>query len=178
VNEVVIHGIPGPYRLKEGDIIGLDVGVRYQGYCGDGAKTIAVGAVNADVKRLLGAAQTALEAAIIKAAEGNRIGDISNAIQTVAEENGFSVVREYVGHGIGSSVHEEPSIPNFGKAGTGLRIKTGMALAIETMVNMGGHQIRVLDDGWTVVTADGKPSAHFEHTVAVTENGPQVLTTL
>lgn len=178
VNEAVVHGIPGPYRLKNGDIIGLDVGVKYQGYYGDGARTFPVGAIKADAEKLLKITERALDIAVSKAVVGNRLYDISNAIQTHAEQNGFSVVRDYVGHGIGTSMHEEPSIPNFGAAGTGPRIKEGMVLAIETMINMGMYQVKLLPDGWTAVTADGKPSAHFEHTVAVTEKGPVILTRL
>lgn len=178
VNEAVVHGIPGPYRLKNGDIIGLDVGVKYQGYYGDGARTFPVGAIKADAEKLLKITERALDIAVSKAVVGNRLYDISNAIQTHAEQNGFSVVRDYVGHGIGTSMHEEPSIPNFGAAGTGPRIKAGMVLAIETMINMGMYQVKLLPDGWTAVTADSKPSAHFEHTVAVTESGPKILTKL
>lgn len=178
VNEAVVHGIPGPYRLKKGDIVGVDVGVRYQGYCGDAAKTFAVGAVEQEVYRLLEVTQVALNIAISKAVVNNRVGDISNAIQSHVEQNGFNVVRDYVGHGIGTSIHEEPSIPNFGIQGTGPRLKSGMVLAIETMVNSGAHQVKVLEDGWTAVTLDGKPSAHFEHTVAVTEQGAEILTKL
>lgn len=176
VNSEVIHGIPGAYRLKEGDIAGLDVGVELQGYYGDGAITVAVGSVSPSLERLISVTKEALNNAIAKAVTGNRIGDISYAIQSHAEKNGFSVVRDYVGHGIGTSIHEEPSVPNFGSAGTGLRLKPGMVLAIETMVNSGGSRVKVLDDKWTVVTADNKPSAHFEHTIAVTENGPRILT--
>lgn len=176
VNSSVVHEIPGTYKLKEGDIIGLDVGVEYEGFCGDGALTVCVGKVTPAVKKLVEASREALNRAIKYAAPGNRIGDISNAIQLHAEENGFSVVRDYVGHGIGTSVHEDPSIPNFGQPGTGIRIKEGMVLAIEAMLNLGSWQVRLLDDGWTAVTKDSKPSAHFEHTVAVTKNGPRILT--
>ena len=176
VNETVIHGIPGDYRLKDGDIIGLDVGVRYNGYCGDAARTVAIGSVKPDIMKLINVTRQALDIAITKACVGNRIHDISNAIQTHAEKNGFSVVRDYVGHGIGTDIHEDPSIPNYGAAGTGPRIQEGMVLAIEAMVNMGTYKVRLLKEGWGVVTADGKPSAHFEHTVEVTEGGPEVLT--
>lgn len=178
VNEAVVHGIPGPYRLKDGDIISLDVGVKCQGYYGDGARTFPVGAIKADAGKLINVTERALDIAISKAVVGNRLYDISSAIQVYAEQNGFSVVRDYVGHGIGASMHEEPSIPNFGTAGTGPRLKAGMVLAIETMINMGTYQVKLLGDGWTAVTCDGKPSAHFEHTVAITENGPQILTKL
>lgn len=178
VNSAVVHGIPGSYRLKEGDIIGLDAGVRFNGYCGDGAVTLCVGKVSPAVEKLVNVSRQALREAIKKATAGNRIGDISNAIQAHAERNGFSVVRDYVGHGIGTSVHEEPGIPNYGQPGTGLRIKEGMVLAIETMINMGGWQVELLDDGWTAVTKDAKPSAHFEHTVAVTKSGTRILTVL
>jgi len=176
VNSAVVHGIPSAYRLKEGDIVGLDVGVRLNGYCGDGAITVCVGKVSPAVEKLVNTSRQCLNEAVKQALAGNRIGDISNAIQTRAEANRFSVVRDYVGHGIGVEVHEEPGIPNYGEPRTGLRIKEGMALAIETMLNLGGWQVQLLDDGWTAVTKDRKPSAHFEHTVAVTKNGPEILT--
>lgn len=178
VNRVVVHGIPGEYRLKDGDILGIDAGVKYKGYYGDAAITVAIGSVQPEVGKLVRIAKEALDKAIQKAVVASRVHDISNAIQTHAEGNGFSVVRDYVGHGIGTSLHEDPSIPNFGQAGTGFRLKAGMVLAIEAMVNMGAYNVELLDDGWTAVTADGKPSAHFEHTVAVTESGPKILTKL
>ena len=178
VNSAVVHGIPDSYRLKEGDIVSLDAGVKFNGYCGDGAMTVCVGKVSPIVEKLVNCSRQALCEAIKRAIAGNRIGDISNAIQAHVERNGFSVVRDYVGHGIGTSVHEEPGIPNYGQPGTGLRIKEGMVLAIEVMVNMGDWRVQLLDDGWTAVTKDAKPSAHFEHTVAVTKNGPRILTRL
>lgn len=178
VNEAVVHGIPGEYRLKDGDILSLDVGIKYNGYYGDAALTVGIGRVDCEAERLLKVTKGALELAIAQAVIGNRIGDISNAIQTHVEGNGFSVVRSYVGHGIGTSLHEEPSIPDFGIKGTGLRIKPGMVLAIEAMVNMGTYEINLSKDGWTAVTADGRPSAHFEHTVAIAENGTEILTKL
>lgn len=178
VNEAVVHGIPGEYRFKDGDIVSLDAGVKYNGYYGDAALTVGIGNISPEAEKLISVTKDALDIAIAEAVIGNRIGDISNAMQAYVEGNGFSVVRSYVGHGIGTSLHEEPSIPNFGIKGTGPRIKSGMALAIEAMVNMGTYEVKVSRDGWTAVTADGKPSAHFEHTVAITEKGPQILTKL
>ncbi len=178
VNEEVIHGIPSNRRLKEGDIVGLDMGVVIDGYYGDSALTVPVGEIEAGGQKLLTVSEDALELAIDKARPGNRVGDISAAIQQHAEKNGFSVVREFVGHGIGRALHEEPQVPNFGPPGHGPLLKEGMVLALETMVNAGGAAVRVLDDHWTAVTADGAPSAHFEHMVAVTRNGPDVLTRL
>jgi len=178
VNEQVVHGIPGAYRLKEGDIIGIDVGVKLGGYYGDGAVTASIGNVRPAIEKLVKVTREALYEAIEKAVVGNRIGDISSAIQVHAEKNGFSVVRDYVGHGVGTAVHEEPGIPNFGSPGTGFRLKAGMVLAIETMVNLGDWRVKLLNDGWTAVTADRKPSAHFEHTIAVTDKRPEILTTL
>ncbi len=178
VNEEVIHGIPSNRRLKEGDIVGLDMGVVIDGYYGDSALTVPVGEIVAGGQKLLKVSEEALELAIDKARPGNRVGDISAAIQQHAEKNGFSVVREFVGHGIGRALHEEPQVPNFGPPGHGPLLKEGMVLALETMVNVGGPAVRVLEDRWTAVTADGAPSAHFEHMVAVTRNGPDVLTRL
>ena len=178
INDAVVHGIPGARKLKEGDIIGIDAGVRLDGYCGDGAITVCIGKVSLAVEKLVRVAEEALYEAIKMAVVGNRIGDISNAIQTLAENNGFSVVREYVGHGIGTAVHEEPGIPNYGERGTGLRLKAGMVLAVEAMVNLGGWKVKLLEDNWTAVTQDGKPSAHFEHTIAVTDKGPEILTVI
>jgi methionyl aminopeptidase len=178
VNEQIVHGIPGVYRLKEGDIVGIDVGAKLNGYYGDGAITVPMGKVKPIIEKLINATREALNEAIEKAVVGNRIGDISSAIQVRAEKDGFSVVRDYVGHGVGTAVHEEPGIPNFGSPGTGLRLKAGMVLAIETMVNLGDWRVKLLNDGWTAVTADKKPSAHFEHTIAVTDKGPQILTTI
>jgi methionyl aminopeptidase len=177
INEEVVHGIPSPRRLlREGDILSIDAGVRLDGWCADCAITVPVGDTQAEVKALLEVTERALQAGIRNAVPGNRIGDIGSAVQGVAEAGGFSVVRELVGHGVGREPHEEPQVPNFGRPGSGLRLMPGLVLAIEPMVNTGGPAIRTLGDRWTVVTADGKRSAHFEHTVAVTENGPRVLT--
>lgn len=176
VNDQVVHGIPGKVVLREGDILSVDVGAIVDGYYGDSAMTFAVGAVSEDARALMDTTRIALEAGIAVCIPGMRLYDISNAIQRVAEEPGFGIVREYVGHGIGRAMHEEPQIPNFGPAGKGPTLAAGMVFAIEPMVNAGGAAVRSLDDGWTVVTADGSLSAHFEHTVAVTEEGPSVLT--
>jgi methionyl aminopeptidase len=176
LNEQVVHGIPGERRLAEGDILSVDVGAIVDGYYGDSAYTFAVGAVSDEATRLMDATRAALEAGMARCVPGMRLYDISNAVQHVAEGAGFSIVREYVGHGIGRAMHEEPQIPNFGPAGKGPTLKPGMVLAIEPMVNAGGAAVRSLDDGWTVVTQDMRPSAHFEHTVAVTDDGPYVLT--
>lgn len=177
VNDQVIHGIPSKkVRLKNGDIIGLDLGVLLDGFYGDGAMTLTVGEVGADIKKLLRVTEEALYAGIEKAVVGNRVSDISAAIQEHVEGNGYSVVRAFVGHGIGRSLHEDPQVPNFGKRGQGNRLKAGMTLAIEPMVNAGGPEVTILEDGWTAVTADGSLSAHFEHTVAITKKGPEILT--
>ena len=176
VNEQIMHGIPSDRRLKEGDILGLDLGVVLDGYYGDSALTLAVGEIAEPAQKLLKVSEDALELAIVKAHLGNRIGDISATVQQHVEKNGFSVVREFVGHGIGRALHEEPQIPNYGQPGHGPALKEGMVLAIETMVNSGRPELRILDDHWTAVTADGKNAAHFEHMVAVTHNGPDVLT--
>jgi len=175
-NSVVVHGIPGKERLVEGDIISVDVGAIVDGYYGDSAYTWPVGAVSPAVAELLDATKRSLEAGIARCVAGMRLYDISAAVQHVAEGAGFSVVREYVGHGIGRSMHEEPQVPNYGTAGRGPTLQVGMVLAIEPMVNAGGPGVVQLDDGWTVVTSDGSASAHFEHTVAITEDGPLVLT--
>lgn len=176
LNDQVVHGIPSALRLKDGDILSIDLGVLYQGYYGDAATTIPVGRISAGAEKLLAVTEESLYRGIDMAIVGNRVSDISHAIQTHVERSGFSVVREFVGHGIGASLHEEPQVPNFGQPGRGDRLKEGMTLAIEPMVNFGGYKIRVLRDGWTAVTADGSLSAHFEHTVAVTKNGACVLT--
>jgi methionyl aminopeptidase len=176
-NGVVVHGIPGKERLVEGDIISVDVGAIVEGYYGDAAYTWPVGRVSSAVAELLDATKRGLEAGIARCVAGMRLYDISAAVQSVAEGAGFSVVREYVGHGIGRAMHEEPQVPNYGTAGRGPTLQAGMVLAIEPMVNAGGPGVMQLDDGWTVVTADGSFSAHFEHTVAITEEGPLVLTT-
>jgi methionyl aminopeptidase len=179
INDEVIHGIPSDRRkLKEGDILSLDMGVVLDGYVGDSALTVPVGAIDESAQRLLNVTEDALELAIDKVRLGNRLGDISASVQEYAEKNGFSVVREFVGHGIGKALHEEPQIPNFGQAGHGPLLKEGMVFAIEPMVNAGGAAVRVLDDNWTAVTVDGGLSAHFEHMVAVTRNGPDILTRL
>lgn len=175
-NSVVVHGIPGREKLVSGDIISVDCGAIVDGYYGDSAFTFPVGEVSADVLRLLDVTRKSLEAGIAKCVPGMRLYDISAAVQRVAEGGGFSVVREYVGHGIGRAMHEEPQVPNYGTAGRGPTLQAGMVLAIEPMVNMGGPGVVQGGDGWTVSTADGSPSAHFEHTVAITENGPMVLT--
>jgi methionyl aminopeptidase len=175
-NGEVVHGIPGKTRLAEGDIISIDTGAIVDGYVGDSARTFAVGHVPAAVTALLDATRLSLEAGIAQCVPGHRLYDIGAAVQAVAEGAGFSVVREYVGHGIGRAMHEDPQVPNYGTAGKGPELKTGMVLAIEPMINFGGAGVRQLSDGWTVVTADGKYSAHFEHTVAITENGPRILT--
>ena len=176
VNEEIIHGIPSERRLKEGDIISLDLGVLMDDYYGDAAVTIPVGPISEKAARLLRVTAEALELGVQKARLGNRLGDISATVQEHVERNGFSVVREFVGHGIGRELHEEPPIPNFGQAGYGPVLKEGMVLAIEPMVNAGGRETRIREDHWTAVTADGQYSAHFEHMVAVTRNGPDILT--
>jgi methionyl aminopeptidase len=177
VNDQVVHGIPSARRvLREGDIVGLDFGVVLDGWYGDAARTVAVGSISEEAGRLLVATREALEAAVRAAVPDGRLGDIGAAAQAVAEGRGFAVVRDFVGHGIGRRLHEPPQIPNFGTRGTGARLRPGMVLAIEPMVNAGGCEVETLDDGWTAVTADGRLSAHFEHTVAVTERGPEILT--
>jgi methionyl aminopeptidase len=176
VNEVVIHGIPNDRPLREGDIVDLDIGVTKDGWSADAAWTFPIGNVSPQAQRLLNVARESLFQGIAKAKVGNRIGDISAAVQKYVESNGYSVVRDLVGHGIGRTVHEEPSVPNFGKAGKGEVIREGLTICIEPMVNEGTFKVRTLPDQWTVVTADGKLSAHFEHTVAVTKDGPEILT--
>jgi methionyl aminopeptidase len=177
VNEEVVHGIPSFKRiLREGDIVSLDIVLEYNGYIGDNAFTVPVSPVSPEVEKLLRVTREALAVGIKSAQVGNRIGDISNAVQTFVEGHGFSVVRDMVGHGVGVAMHEPPEIPNFGRRATGERIRPGMTLAIEPMVNLGGYATRTLPDGWTVVAADHSPSAHFEHTVLTTEKGPEILT--
>lgn len=176
LNEEIVHGIPSRKRkLAPGDIIGIDLGVRLDGFYGDSAITIPVEPIDPEVERLLDVTRASLEMAIEQCVPGNRVGDISHAVQTHVEAAGFSVVREFVGHGVGTSLHEEPQIPNFGLPGMGARLRPGMVLAIEPMVNLGRPEAEVLDDGWTAVTIDRKPSAHFEHSVAITDDGPWVL---
>jgi methionyl aminopeptidase len=176
VNEEVVHGIPSSRRLREGDIISVDLGVYKDGFYGDGAITVAVGYVDSEAERLIRVTEEALAEGIHKAREGNRLYDISSAIQKHVEKNGFSVVRLFVGHGIGRELHEEPQVPNYGDAGHGPRLRRGMTLAIEPMVNAGTHDVRILDDGWTAVTADGRKSAHFEHSIVITGDAPVILT--
>lgn len=176
VNEEVVHGIGGSRKLAYGDILKLDVGVIYDGWVGDTAVTIPVGAVSRDLEKLISKTQESLAEGISRAREGRRLGDVSAAIEACVVGGGFSVVREFVGHGVGRKLHEEPQIPNYGTADTGPRLKAGMTLAIEPMVNLGRPEVKILDDGWTVVTVDRKPSAHFEHTVLVTEGEPEILT--
>lgn len=178
VNQEVIHGIPGKRFLQEGDIISVDVGAQIQGFCGDAARTFAVGRIAPEIQRLLDITQECLQAGISQAVAGKRLGDIGSQVQEIAEAAGYGVVRDYVGHGIGREMHEAPDVPNYGTAGRGLRLVNGMALAIEPMINMGTADVYQLEDGWTVVTADGLPSAHFENTVAITPEGPQILTVL
>lgn len=178
VNEQVVHGIPSSHTLKEGDIISIDLGVYMNGFYGDAAVTIPVGTVDAEAAELIRVTEEALYKGIENAVEGNRLYDISSAVQKHVEGHGFSVVRLFVGHGIGRELHEEPQVPNYGAAGHGARLRKGMALAIEPMVNAGSHEVRILDDGWTAVTVDGKRSAHFEHTVVVTSGKPLILTKL
>lgn len=175
VNDEVIHGIPGERKLKEGDVVSLDVGAVLDGYFGDAARTVGVGAISAEAARLIRVTEEALKAAIDQCRPGKRVGDIGHAVETHAERNGFSAVREFVGHGIGTALHEEPQIPNYGPPGRRERLQPGMCLAIEPMINAGGPEVRVLDDGWTAVTVDGRLSAHWEYTVAVMESGPWVL---
>jgi methionyl aminopeptidase len=175
-NEVIVHGIPGALHLREGDIISIDVGVIYNGFHADSAWTFPVGHIDEKISQLLKVTQESLEAAMEVCRPGTRLGDVGHAVEQTATAAGFSVVREYVGHGIGRAMHEEPQVPNYGPPGHREMLSAGMTIAIEPMVNAGGPETRLLDDGWTVVTADGQPSAHFEHTVAVTEAGYEVLT--
>ena len=177
INNEVIHGIPSTTRvLREGDVVSVDCGVVVEGYYSDCAVTHAVGQIAPNVAKLLRVTEASLYAAIDKAVEGGRLFDISNAVQTMTEAEGYGVVREFVGHGIGKSMHEDPQIPNFGNPGKGPRLRAGMVLAIEPMINLGGAEVRVLEDGWTAITVDGSVSAHFEHTVAITNDGPVILT--
>jgi len=178
INEQVVHGIPNQRRLKEGDIVSLDVGASLNGYFGDAAITLPVGSVDPEAQRLLEVTERALTLGIEKARKGNRLFDISHAIQGWVESQGFSVVRDFVGHGIGKSLHEEPQIPNFGSPHQGPRLEEGMVFALEPMVNEGTYEVKILSDGWTVITADRKRSAHFEHTIAITDGDPEILTLL
>ena len=176
VNEQVVHGFPSNYKLKEGDLFSIDCGVTLEGFVGDTATTVPVGTVREDWLNLIRVTEQCLERAIEQCRSGKHLGDIGWAVQELAESHGYSVVRDYVGHGIGRQMHEDPQIPNYGKPGQGPKIKAGYVFAVEPMVNMGGHHTKVLSDGWTVVTLDGQPSAHSEHTIAITEDGPEVLT--
>ena len=178
VNEQIVHGFPSTYVLKEGDIFSIDCGATLEGYVGDTATTVPVGQADEDKLKLICVTEECLERAIQQCRPGNHLGDIGWAVQQHAEANGYSVVRDYVGHGIGRRMHEDPQIPNYGRPGLGPKIKAGYVFAVEPMVNQGTHFTKVLRDGWTVVTVDGKPSAHAEHTIAITEDGPEVLTLL
>lgn len=176
VNEEVVHGIPGRRMLKDGDIVGIDIGAIYEGYYGDAARTFEVGNVSEKAKRLIEITKNSFFRGITMAVEGKRLQDISHAIQTYVESNGYSVVRDLVGHGIGKNMHEEPQVPNFGEAGKGPRLKSGLTIAIEPMVNEGKYHVKTLSDGWTVVTVDGSLSAHYENTIAITAGEPEILT--
>jgi methionyl aminopeptidase len=175
-NDMIVHGIPGPYRLKDGDILSIDCGAIIEGWHADAAFTMPVGDVAPEASKLIEVTEESLRAAIAQMVDGNRLSDIGHAVQTVAEAAGYSVVREYVGHAIGLAMHEEPQVPNYGPPGRGPKLRSGMVFAVEPMVNLGGAGTRTLEDGWSVVTADGSLSAHVEHTIAITENGPEVLT--
>jgi len=178
VNEEVVHGIPGPRRLKAGDLVSLDFGVKYDGYYGDAAITVGVGEVGEKARALMAATEKSLYAGIAMVKAGRRLSDISHAVQTVVEDAGFGVIREFVGHGIGRSLHEDPQIPNFGPPDRGPTMQVGMTIAIEPMTSMGSWKVRILQDGWTAVTQDGSWAAHFEHSVALTENGVMILSRL
>jgi len=178
VNEEVVHGIPGLRKLKTGDNVSIDIGAVINGYNGDAAITVPVGAIDAEVQKLLDVTEESLYKGIEQAIIGNRLSDISHAVQSHVEEFGFGVVRDYVGHGIGRRMHEDPQVPNYGGPGRGPRLKAGMTIAIEPMVNLGTYEVKTLDDGWTVVTLDGKRSAHFEHSIAITDGKPEILTKL
>lgn len=176
VNEQIVHGFPSNYRLQDGDIFSIDVGVTLEGFVGDTAATVPVGNVSEDRLKLIRVTEECLERAIEQCRPGKHLGDIGWAVQEHAEANGYTIVRDYVGHGIGRRMHEDPQIPNYGRPGLGQKIKAGYVFAVEPMVNLGSHHTKVLADGWTVVTVDGRPSAHAEHTIAITEEGPEVLT--
>lgn len=176
VNEQVVHGFPSKRALEEGDIISLDIGAYYKGYHGDAAKTHGVGNISAEDKRLIEVTRQSFYEGLKFAKVGFRLSDMSHAVQAYVEENGFSVVRDFVGHGVGASLHEDPQIPNYGPPGKGVRLQEGMVLALEPMVNAGSYHVRVLGDGWTAVTVDGKKSAHYEHTIAITKDEPRLLT--
>jgi methionyl aminopeptidase len=175
-NSMVVHGIPGPYRLKRGDIISVDIGVTYDGWVADGAVTFPVGPITPVAQKLLEVTEASLFAAVEQCRVGNRLGDVSNAVQTVVEGEGLSVVRSLVGHGVGRAMHEDPQIPNYGEPGRGPLLEAGMVFAVEPMVNAGRHMVRMGDDGWSIYSQDGSLAAHFEFTIAVTEEGPRILT--
>lgn len=175
-NDMVVHGIPGQLKLKEGDILGVDVGVTMDGFIGDAAMTFPVGKISEEAERLLRVTEESLKRGIAQCKVGNRIGDISHAVQTYVESNGFSVVQSMVGHGVGREMHEDPQVPNYGPAHQGPELREGMVIAIEPMVNVGGFEVESGDDGWAILTRDGSLSAHFEHTVAITKDGPRILT--
>lgn len=177
-NDRVIHGMPSDVPLKDGDILSIDFGVLFDGFYGDSAVTLPVGSVASAASSLMKATEESLYKGIDRAVDGGRLYDISHAVQQHVESRGYSIVRDFVGHGIGKNLHEDPQVPNYGSAGKGVKLKAGMVLAIEPMVNLGGYAVKVLDDGWTTVTVDGALSAHFEHTVAITDNGPEILTRL
>lgn len=176
INDEVVHGIPGLRQVKSGDIISIDIGATLNGYVGDSAVTLPVGQIDSEVQRLLDVTEESLYKGIEKAQVNNRLSDISHAVQEHAESNGFSVVRDFVGHGIGRNMHEDPQVPNYGRPGRGPRLKAGMAIAIEPMLNMGSYEVNTLANNWTVVTRDNKLSAHFEHSIAITDKGPWILT--
>jgi len=178
INEEIVHGIPSDRVLKEGDILSMDFGVVYEGFYGDSAVTVGLGQVNSEAERLMQVTETALSEGIETLREGNRLGDLGSTIQGIAERSGYSVVREFVGHGIGKKLHEEPPVPNYGDAGKGFRLRAGMVLAVEPMVNAGKKEISILEDGWTAVTRDRSLAAHFEHSIAITADGPFVLSRL
>lgn len=178
VNEEVVHGVPGSRKIQDGDVVGLDVGLFYQGWCGDTAKTIPIGNVSSEAKRILQVSESSLDAAIAACQLGNRLGDVSYAMQSVAESGGYHLVRGYGGHGIGRALHEDPHVPCVGQPRTGMRLEAGLVLALEVMVNEGTQNILHKEDGWTAVTEDGSLSCHFEHMVAITENGTEILTNL
>jgi len=176
INDAVVHGIPGQVKLEEGDIISLDVGVLKNNYYGDAATTVAIGKISDGTRKLLEVTEKSLQLGIEQAKSGNRVHDISVAVQEHVEQNGFSIVRDLCGHGVGKFLHEDPAVPNFGRRGTGPKLKKGMTIAIEPMVNAGGYEVITASDGWTVITADGSPSAHFEHTILILDNSPEILT--
>ena len=178
INEEIVHGVPSDRVLREGDILGMDFGVLYEGFYGDSAVTVGLGQVSAEAERLMQVTETALNEGIETLREGNRLGDLGSTIQGIAERSGYSVVREFVGHGIGKKLHEEPPVPNYGDAGKGQRLRAGMVLAVEPMVNAGKKEISILEDGWTAVTRDRSLAAHFEHSIAITADGPFVLSRL